>query len=140
MRTELLRSLHLSIAALPTVSTSPGTLSTMPDTASGSINVQVSTLTGKTMQLDWPYDSTVDELKRMIQDREGIPPDQQRFIWTGIELKAEKARAGTHDVAFITSAHAQLLSDYRIPAGAKVYVILRLRGGGTAVRFKLALS
>jgi hypothetical protein len=47
----------------------------------------VLTLTGKTIPLRAFPDTTVEELKELLQDQEGIPPDQQRLIYKGSELE-----------------------------------------------------
>jgi hypothetical protein len=61
--------------------------------------------------LDVNPNDSVDELKRMVQDREGIPPDQQRLIYAGKLLD-----------------DSVLLQDYNIQEGATLELVLRLRG------------
>lgn len=74
--------------------------------------ISVRTMTGKTVSVQVTPDTTVLGLKELLQDKEGIPPDQQRLIFDGQNL-----------------GDGFLLTDYGVGCDASLHLVLRLRGG-----------
>ena len=74
--------------------------------------IKVKTLTGKEVEVDIEPGDTVARIKERVEEKEGIPPAQQRLIYAGKQMVDDKTAA-----------------DYAMEGGSVVHLVLALRGG-----------
>ena len=81
----------------------------------GALQIFIKTLTGRKQAMTFEPTVTVLQIKRQLQEKEGIQVDQIRLIYSGKQLADDKP-----------------LEFYNIQAGGTIHMVLQLRGGGGA--------
>merc|ERR1712110_1365993 len=76
------------------------------------MQIKVKTLTGKEIEIDIEVSDKIERIKERVEEKEGIPPAQQRLIFSGKQLNDDKK-----------------VQEYRIMAGSVLHLVLALRGG-----------
>ncbi|KAL2112763.1 hypothetical protein VUR80DRAFT_6484 [Thermomyces stellatus] len=74
--------------------------------------IKVRTLSGKEIELDIESDYKVAQIKEKVEEKEGIPPVQQRLIYSGKQMVDDKTAA-----------------EYQLEPGVTLHLVLALRGG-----------
>ncbi|CAF0863035.1 unnamed protein product [Rotaria socialis] len=74
--------------------------------------IKVKTLTGKEIEVDIDGTDKIERIKERVEEKEGIPPPQQRLIFGGKQMMDDKT-----------------VSEYNVNAGSVLHLVLALRGG-----------
>eukprot|EP01132_Coremiostelium_polycephalum_P010651 gene10651-13048_t len=74
--------------------------------------IKVKTLTGKEIEIDIDSTDKIQRIKERVEEKEGIPPPQQRLIFGGKQMSDDKTAL-----------------DYQIEGGSVLHLVLALRGG-----------
>ena len=101
----------------------PGEPESSPSDGGEPMKIFIKSLTGVTRTLDVTPNFTVEQVMMLIQDKEGIPPDQQRLIFV------DRVRGGRQ------LDQLRTLKDYNVTPGSTLHMVLRLHGGGDGLDF-----
>ena len=98
------------------------------------MQIFIKTLAGSTITLDVEPDDTIDDVKMKIQDKEGLPPDQQLLISAGRQLTGghgSRPLVKTDQSLSVEGDYDDLrtLADWNIRNEATLHLVPRMRGG-----------
>jgi ubiquitin-like protein Nedd8 len=82
--------------------------------AAAVMQIKVKNLAGREIEIDIEPTDTIERIKERVEEKEGIPPPQQRLIFGGKALADDKTAA-----------------EYNIQAGMTLHLVLALRGGSS---------
>ena len=77
------------------------------------VQIKVKNLNGKEIELNIEPNIKIERIKEQIEEKEGVPPLQQRLIFSGKQMSDEKTA-----------------NDYKIQCGSVLHLVFALRGGG----------
>lgn len=100
--------------------------------------IKVKTLTGKEIEIDIEPTDKVERIKERVEEKEGIPPPQQRLIFSGKQMNDEKT-AADYKVIFKQDRLTLSLEWYivilsvlfQVQGGSVLHLVLALRGGSS---------
>ncbi|KAH6997761.1 ubiquitin-related domain-containing protein [Ilyonectria sp. MPI-CAGE-AT-0026] len=88
--------------------------------------IKVRTLTGKEIELDIEMDYKVSQIKEKVEEKEGIPPVQQRLIHGGKQMYG---RLPILPLPNSFTTDDKTAAEYNLVAGDTLHLVLALRGG-----------
>ena len=94
--------------------------------------IKVKTLTGKEIEIDIEPSDKVDRIKERVEEKEGIPPPQQRLIFSGKQVSRPNICLWFDHPAYIRifkMNDEKTAADYKVVGGSVLHLVLALRGG-----------
>jgi len=80
--------------------------------------IKVKTLTGKEIDIEIDPEDKISRIKEKVEEQSGVPPQQQRLIFSGRQMADEK-----------------IAKDFNVVPGSVLHLVLALRGGGAIIDF-----